>query len=88
MKRLARADRALQDWSRPMGSSGSLITDPYESETARCTPREFADRYGFKLPEAWRRGFEISHDDPEAGSTTGSGATRSGPGSRFHWSEC
>jgi hypothetical protein len=25
--------------------------DPYESETARCTPQEFADRYGFRLPE-------------------------------------
>ena len=25
--------------------------DPYESETARCTPKEFADRYGFRLPE-------------------------------------
>ena len=26
--------------------------DPYESEMARCTPKEFADRYGFRLPEA------------------------------------
>ena len=26
-------------------------SDPYESETARCTPKEFADRYGFRLPE-------------------------------------
>ncbi len=25
--------------------------DPFESETARCTPREFADRFGFKIPE-------------------------------------
>jgi hypothetical protein len=25
--------------------------DPYESETARCTPREFADRYGFTPAE-------------------------------------
>jgi hypothetical protein len=25
--------------------------DPYESEPARCTPKEFADRYGFRLPE-------------------------------------
>ena len=25
--------------------------DPYESEAALCTPREFADRYGFRLPE-------------------------------------
>ncbi len=24
--------------------------DPAESETARCTPKEFADRYGFRLP--------------------------------------
>ena len=24
--------------------------DPSESETARCTPRDFADRFGFKLP--------------------------------------
>ena len=24
--------------------------DPSESETARCTPKEFADRFGFKLP--------------------------------------
>jgi hypothetical protein len=24
--------------------------DPLESETARCTPQEFADRYGFRLP--------------------------------------
>ena len=26
-------------------------TDPLESETARCTPEEFADRFGFQLPE-------------------------------------
>ena len=26
-------------------------TDPLESETARCTPKEFADRFGFNLPE-------------------------------------
>jgi hypothetical protein len=26
-------------------------SDPFESETARCTPQEFADRYGFALPE-------------------------------------
>jgi hypothetical protein len=26
--------------------------DPCESETARCTPREFADHFGFHLPEA------------------------------------
>jgi hypothetical protein len=25
--------------------------DPFESETARCTPREFADHFGFRLPE-------------------------------------
>ncbi|MDB5350355.1 MAG: hypothetical protein JWN86_1602 [Planctomycetota bacterium] len=25
--------------------------DPYETETARCTPKEFADRFGFRLPE-------------------------------------
>jgi hypothetical protein len=25
-------------------------TDPLESETARCTPKEFADRFGFQLP--------------------------------------
>jgi hypothetical protein len=25
-------------------------TDPLESQTARCTPKEFADRFGFKLP--------------------------------------
>ena len=24
--------------------------DPLESETARCTPKEFADRFGFRLP--------------------------------------
>lgn len=24
--------------------------DPLESQTARCTPKEFADRFGFKLP--------------------------------------
>ena len=24
--------------------------DPLESETARCTPKEFAERYGFQLP--------------------------------------
>jgi hypothetical protein len=28
-----------------------INADPYESETARCTPQEFADRYGFRLPE-------------------------------------
>ena len=26
--------------------------DPFESEAARCTPKEFAGRYGFPLPEA------------------------------------
>ncbi len=26
-------------------------TDPLESETLRCTPAEFAGRFGFKLPE-------------------------------------
>jgi len=25
--------------------------DPDETETARCTPKEFADRFGFKVPE-------------------------------------
>jgi hypothetical protein len=25
--------------------------DPLESETARCTPKEFADRFGFRLPD-------------------------------------
>jgi hypothetical protein len=25
--------------------------DPFESETARCTPREFASRFGFRLPD-------------------------------------
>jgi Aerotolerance regulator N-terminal len=37
-----------------VGSDGILKVinaDPYESETARCTPKEFADRYGFRLPE-------------------------------------
>jgi hypothetical protein len=24
--------------------------DPLESQTERCTPKEFADRFGFKLP--------------------------------------
>ena len=28
-----------------------INADPYESETDRCTPREFADRYGFRLQE-------------------------------------
>jgi hypothetical protein len=28
-----------------------ISPDPYESETARCTLKEFADRYGFPLPE-------------------------------------
>ncbi len=29
--------------------------DPFESETARCTAREFADRFGFSLPEPGAR---------------------------------
>lgn len=29
-----------------------INADPFESDTARCTPREFADRFGFRLPEA------------------------------------
>ncbi len=28
--------------------------DPFESETARCTPREFADHFGFRLAEPGR----------------------------------
>ena len=28
--------------------------DPFESETARCTPREFADHFGFRLVEPGR----------------------------------
>ncbi|MDR3636295.1 MAG: BatA domain-containing protein [Isosphaeraceae bacterium] len=28
-----------------------INTDSYESDMARCTPREFADRFGFRLPE-------------------------------------
>jgi hypothetical protein len=27
-----------------------INVDPYESDTARCTPKEFADRFGFQLP--------------------------------------
>jgi len=34
------------------GSVRVTNPDPFESETARCTPAEFAGRYGFKLPEA------------------------------------
>ncbi len=43
---------------RPPGLSDAegylrvVNTDPFESETARCTAKEFADRYGFALPEA------------------------------------
>lgn len=33
------------------GSVRVTNVDPSESDTTRCTPREFADTYGFKLPE-------------------------------------
>jgi hypothetical protein len=33
------------------GIARVVNADPFESETARCTPREFADRFGFRLPE-------------------------------------
>lgn len=33
------------------GSLYVINADPYESDMARCTPREFADRFGFRLPE-------------------------------------
>ena len=38
--------------------------DPLESETARCTPKEFASRFGFTLPE------------PAATAVAGQGGTR------------
>ena len=34
------------------GTTRVVNPDPYESETARCTPKDFADRYGFRLPDA------------------------------------
>ncbi len=33
------------------GAVHVVNTDPLESETARCTPAEFADKFGFTLPE-------------------------------------
>ena len=36
---------------QPDGIVHVVNVDPLESETARCTPAEFAARFGFKLPE-------------------------------------
>jgi hypothetical protein len=36
---------------QPDGVVHVVNTDPLESETDRCTPAEFAGRFGFKLPE-------------------------------------
>ena len=46
----------VQDEQKPgVVESDGLVhvvnTDPMESETDRCTPKEFADRFGFPLPE-------------------------------------
>jgi hypothetical protein len=32
------------------GSVQVVNADPLESQTTRCTPKEFADRFGFQLP--------------------------------------
>ena len=37
--------------SKSLGMVHVVNTDPLESETERCTPAEFAGRFGFKLPE-------------------------------------
>jgi len=44
--------------------------DPAESETDRCTPREFADRFGFRLPD----------QKPPAADRAGIAGTRAGAG--------
>jgi hypothetical protein len=50
-----RQEIASDDWKPGVveldGRVHVVNPDPLESETARCTPKEFAGRYGFTLPE-------------------------------------
>jgi hypothetical protein len=50
-----RLKTATADLPQGISESDGLIhvanADPAESETARCTPQEFASRFGFVLPE-------------------------------------
>jgi hypothetical protein len=50
-----RQEVVIDDRKPGIVESGGLIhvinPDPLESETARCTPKEFAGRFGFALPE-------------------------------------
>jgi hypothetical protein len=49
-----RAEPAGDGHEPGVTESGGLVrvvnADPFESETDRCTPKEFADRFGFRLP--------------------------------------
>ena len=45
------SDQRKPGMVQPDGVVHVVNTDPLESETARCTPAEFAGRFGFKLPE-------------------------------------
>ena len=61
------------------GIATVINVDPFESETARCTPREFADRFGFRLPGP--AGPARPERPARPRSTTVFGVTSSGPGS-------
>lgn len=69
-----RVRQETADGGRAPGISGAdgvvrvVNTDPVESETARCTPRQFADRFGVRLsdpadPATARRGARKSPDE-------------------------
>ena len=53
--------------------------DPLESETARCTPKEFADRFGFHLPVPAAPNV-VARGSADGLPTIACGATKSGPG--------
>jgi hypothetical protein len=50
-----RLETAVGEQKPGIVESGGLLhvvnADPFESETARCTRREFAEKFGFKLPD-------------------------------------
>jgi hypothetical protein len=50
-------DQAKPGIIQPDGVVHVVNTDPLESETERCTPAEFAGRFGFKLPAPVARTF-------------------------------
>ena len=74
-------DRRKSDIVEDGGLVRVVNPDPLESETARCTPEEFAGRFGFRLPAPASE--DANHNDIcEPPATAGCAATNSGPGWR------